>query len=91
MVTIHISGHLKTHSHGQLEIALSGEFQDVGDVLAELWQRHPGLRDRVLDEQGEIREHVNVFAGGSNIKKLDRLATRFDTSEIHIFNAVSGG
>ena len=66
-------------------------FARVGEVLDSLWQRHPALRDRVLNEQGEIRQHVNIFAGTVDVKRLDGLATPLKSDEIHIFNAVSGG
>ena len=90
-VTVHLSGHLKPYSDGAVELDLPGEFSTVGDALASLWQRHPALRDRVLNEQGEIRQHVNIFAGSDDVKRLNGLATKLSTNELHIFNAVSGG
>ena len=90
-ITIHLSGHLKPFSGGEIEIALSGEYTTVGDVLDSLWQRHLSLRDRVLNEQGEIRQHVNIFVGSDDVKRLKGLDTAVKNGEIHIFNAVSGG
>lgn len=90
-VRIHLSGHLKQFANGEVEIGLSGEFAAVSDALDVLWKRHDGLRDRVLNEQGEIRQHVNIFAGTSDIKRKKGLATKLTTDSIHIFNAVSGG
>ena len=90
-LTIHLSGHLKPFSGGQVEIDLPGEFSTVRDALESLWQQHPALRDRVLNEQGEIRQHVNIFAGSYDVKRLKGLATKLFTNELHIFNAVSGG
>lgn len=90
-VTIHISGHLKPFTGGEVEIPLAGDFATVGDVLDSLWTRHVALRDRVLTEQGEIRRHVNIFMGSDDVKRLEGLETPIKNSEIHIFNAVSGG
>ena len=90
-VTVHISGHLKSLTGGVLEIPLSEAHSSVDQALVELWRRHPALRDRVLNEQGEIRQHVNIFANGEDVKRNDGLATRLRGGEIHIFNAVSGG
>jgi sulfur-carrier protein len=90
-VTVFLSGHLKTHTEGAVEVILDGEFETAGDVLASLWEVHPALRDRVLDEQGEVRTHVNIFVGGKNVKQQEGLATRVNAEELHIFNAVSGG
>jgi molybdopterin synthase sulfur carrier subunit len=90
-VTVYLSGHLKSLTGGVTEFALNGDVTTVADALNEVWQRHPALRDRVLTEQGEIRQHVNVFMGSSDIKRLNGLETPLDADEIHIFNAVSGG
>jgi molybdopterin converting factor small subunit len=52
----------------------------------------PGLRDRVVTEQREIREHVNVFVGVENVRYTGGLATPLgEGAEISIFQAVSGG
>lgn len=90
MVTVHLSGHLKPFTGGAVEVKLPGQFVAVGDALESLWQQHP-LRDRVLNEQGEIRQHVNIFAGSDDVKRLKGLRTPLSTDELHIFNAVSGG
>ena len=91
MVVVYLSGHLKSFTGGETEIALESEFESVQAALDTLWKRHPALRDRVLDEQGRIRQHVNVFVGSDDVKRLDGLRTKVKSGEIHIFNAVSGG
>lgn len=90
-VTIHLSGHLKPYTGGEVEISLPGEFATVNEALRSLWKKHIALRDRVLNEQGEIRQHVNIFVGGDDVKRLKGLQTLLKSNEIHIFNAVSGG
>jgi molybdopterin synthase sulfur carrier subunit len=90
-VTVHLSGHLKPLANGNVEVSVPGEFETVGEALGALWNEHAALRDRVLTEQGEIRQHVNIFAGEHDVKRLGGLATKLRSSEIHIFNAVSGG
>jgi molybdopterin synthase sulfur carrier subunit len=48
--------------------------------------------DRVVDEQGEVRHHVNVFSNGESIRFLDGLRTAVrDGSTILILTAISGG
>jgi molybdopterin synthase sulfur carrier subunit len=90
-VTVHLSGHLKPFSNGEVEVQLPGDFATVGDALSCLWQQHIALRDRVLNEQGEIRQHVNIFVGSGDVKRKHGLATPLRSGDIHIFNAVSGG
>jgi molybdopterin synthase sulfur carrier subunit len=90
-VTVHLSGHLKPFADGAIEVRLPGEFVTVAHALDSLWAEHAALRERVLNEQGEIRQHVNVFVNGEDVKRGRGLATRLRSGEIHIFNAVSGG
>lgn len=91
-VTVYLSGHLKTYSGGETEIILPGNFKTVGDLLDSLWKQQLGLRDRILNEQGEIRQHVNIFYDGEDVRRQKGLQTKLDAeNELHIFNAVSGG
>jgi len=51
-----------------------------------------GLRDRVVTEQGQLRQHVNVFLNGENIRRKELLETKLaDGGEITILPSVSGG
>ncbi|MEO6654617.1 MAG: MoaD/ThiS family protein [Pyrinomonadaceae bacterium] len=90
-VTVHLSGHLKPFSGGETEIVLDGQFAAVSDVLDSLWLRHVALRDRVLTETGEIRQHVNIFVASDDVKRLKGLQTPVTSNDVHIFNAISGG
>jgi molybdopterin synthase sulfur carrier subunit len=75
-------------SHVDVEIP-GGTLQDA---LEALFAAHPALRDRILTERGEIREHVNVFVGKSEARRASGLATSLaDGMEISIIPAISGG
>ena len=91
MIKIHLGGHLKSFAGGETLVELDSEFNSVAAALDSLWKFHPGLRDRVLNEQGEIRQHVNIFLGSEDVKRMKGLDTKVTENEIHIFNAVSGG
>jgi len=90
-VVVFLSGHLKNFTGGETEVGFESDFDSIAEVLEALWKRHPGLRDRILNEQGEIRQHVNIFLDTDDVKRLDGLKTAINANEIHIFNAVSGG
>jgi molybdopterin converting factor small subunit len=68
------------------------EGDDVGGALAGLVARHPSLAERLRDEHGNMREHVNIFANDEDMRYLDgeRTALR-DGDIVHIVPAVSGG
>jgi sulfur-carrier protein len=91
MVTVYLSGHLKSYTGGETQASLDANFATVGETLDSLWKIFPALRDRILTEQGEIRQHVNIFVGSDDVKRLNGLDTTLKSSEIYIFNAVSGG
>ena len=62
------------------------------DALDALAGETPGVRDRVLTEQGEVRPHVNVFVGAESCRWTGGLDTPIgDGAEIAIFPAISGG
>lgn len=65
----------------------------VGDALDALLAEHEALESRVLTDQGELREHINVLLNGSNVAvDGDGLDTTLeDGDELALFPPVSGG
>jgi molybdopterin synthase sulfur carrier subunit len=64
----------------------------VGDAIAMLGRDYPGIRQRVLDDQNNIRRHVNVFVDGENVRFANGGATQItNDSEVRIYPAISGG
>ena len=91
-VAFYIPSYLRPFTDGRARVELPRCPENVGQALAALWSMHPGVRDRVVTEQGELRPHINVFVGEESI----RSARGFDTPvppecEIAILPAVSGG
>jgi MoaD family protein len=91
-VTFHLPGYLQPfagHQH-RVEVDVRGETVDA--ALRALAERYPGVCDRVLTEQGEIRRHVNLFLNEESLRFTGGLATAVpDGSRIVILPAVSGG
>ena len=64
----------------------------MADALSALWMLYPGVRDRIATEQGQIREHVNIFVGDEDIRYSGGLMTSVAAgSQISIVPAISGG
>lgn len=79
-----------TGGRSQVEVQVPG--QTVADALSALWAAYPAVRDRVVNEQDQIRQHINIFVGNENIRYTGGLSTRVpDQSQISIVPAVSGG
>lgn len=92
MITFQIAGYLTEFTAGAAEIKIDASPTKVRDALNDLWEQHAGLKDRVLTEQGEVRQHVNIFVNSSIVRRDQVLdAPLKDTAEICIMPAVSGG
>ena len=92
MITFNITGFLTEFAEGRSQIAIDSSASTVAEALEELWKLHLGLRDRVLNEQGELRRHVNIFLDNENIRRQQLLATPISaSSELTILPSVSGG
>jgi molybdopterin converting factor small subunit len=92
VITIELPKALGLSIDGKSEVVIDEPCATVGDALAALGRRAPGVLDRVVDEQGEVRMHVNVFKDGESIRFLDGLQTAApDGSTILILAAISGG
>jgi molybdopterin converting factor small subunit len=91
-ITFHIPGPLRSFAEGRSQVKLEGTAATLSDALQALWVACPGIRDRVLTEQGLIREHINVFVGKEDVRYTGGLATPISPgAEISIVPAVSGG
>ncbi len=64
----------------------------VGEVIAELQARFPGIQERLVDEKGEVRRFVNVYVNEEDIRFLNNQQTPLkDGDEISIIPAIAGG
>ncbi len=61
----------------------------VGELLADLDRRFPGIRFRMIDEQDGIRPHVRIFVNRQRAAGLDETLAPGD--EVQILQALSGG
>ena len=87
-----IPGALREFSGGRSQVDIVAKPATVAQALLALWTLCPGMRDRVVTEQGEVRPHINIFVGDENIRYSGGLATRLSAeSVISIVPAVSGG
>jgi molybdopterin converting factor small subunit len=91
-IVFHIPGPLLSLTDGHRRIEIDGSPATVREALDILFALYPGIRDRVLTEQNQIREHVNLFVGNEELRYLDGFTTPITEGvEITIMQAVSGG
>jgi molybdopterin synthase sulfur carrier subunit len=64
----------------------------VGEAFVMLGRDYPAIRQRVLDDQNNIRRHVNVFVNGENVRLAQGGLTEVSNdSDVWIYPALSGG
>jgi sulfur-carrier protein len=86
MATVRLRAPLSELAGGRRELELDGA--TVADLLRALEHEHPDIRGWILDERGDIREHINVFVN----KEYGRETTPLSPSDkVHIIPAISGG
>lgn len=91
-VTVVLPRALQPFAHDAGALELPASCATVSGALRAVGARWPALLDRVVTEQGVVREHVNIFVGQESIrfaKGLDTPVSEGDT--IMIVAAVSGG
>lgn len=61
----------------------------MAELLADLDRQFPGIRHRMIDEQGRVRPHMRIFVNGKQSFDLDEAVTSSDV--VQIIQALSGG
>ena len=88
--TVRIPTILRTFTSGEGEVTAEGS--TLREVLDNLETSFPGIRDRILDEQGVLRRFVNVYVGDDDVRFIGGLdAEVADGARISIIPAVAGG
>ena len=89
-ITVRIPTPLRSFTNGADQVTAQGN--TVGEVLRDLSYVHAGLRERILDPNGRLRNFVNLFVGSRNIRTLDGLNTVVSEGDVlSIVPAVAGG
>ena len=84
---VHVPSALLSYTGRQSEVDAAGS--TLTEVLYDLDRRYPGLRFRIIDEQDNVRPHINIFVNGERVRVLDTSLT--DGDDIAIMMSLSGG
>ena len=89
-VTVRIPTTMRPIAGGVSSVQVDGV--TLADVLANLDKAHPGFRERLFDDSGELRRFVNVFVADEDIRFLDGVDTPVAEGQtVSIVPAVAGG
>jgi molybdopterin converting factor small subunit len=89
-VSVRIPTILRTYTGDQSQVSAEGS--TLSEVLDSLEADHPGIKARVVDEQGALRRFVNIYVAEEDV----RFASGLDTptpegTQVSIIPAVAGG
>jgi molybdopterin synthase sulfur carrier subunit len=89
-VSVRIPTILRTYTGGESEVSAEGG--TLAEVLDSLDGSYPGIKARILDDQGAIRRFVNVYVGNDDVRFLQALDTSTpEGTQISVIPAVAGG
>ena len=89
-VTVRVPTTLRSLTSGESEVDVEGG--TVANVLDNLEGAHPGFKERILDDVGQLRRFVNVFVSDDDVRFVDGLSTTVPDGEtLSIVPAVAGG
>ncbi|GAA2078485.1 MoaD/ThiS family protein [Aeromicrobium halocynthiae] len=89
-VSVRIPTILRSYTGGESQVSADGA--TLADVLDSLESAHPGIKARVVDDNGALRRFVNVYVAEEDVRFSDGLQTPTpDGAQISIIPAVAGG
>ena len=81
---------LRTYTGDASEVSAEGS--TLAEILDDLEANHPGIRARILDDNGKVRRFVNVYVGDEDVRFEKGLQTEVkDGQQVSIIPAVAGG
>jgi sulfur-carrier protein len=89
-IDVRIPTILRSYTDGQKAVQATGD--TIADLLADLDVRHPGLRGRLITEEGALHRFVNVYINDEDVRFLGSLDAKLnDGDTVTILPAVAGG
>ncbi len=89
-VLVRIPTPLQKFTKNQSEVQVDGA--TVSEVLGQLDEQFPGVRERLCDDQGAVRKFINLYLNDEDIRFMDGAQTGVkDGDELAIIPAIAGG
>ena len=90
MIKVRIPTPLRPLTKGQGEVEATAA--TITEMIETLNSAHPGLKDRLCDDKGELRRFVNIYVNEEDIRFLQGKETSLkDGDEVSIVPAIAGG
>ncbi|MDP3518869.1 MAG: MoaD/ThiS family protein [Pseudohongiella sp.] len=90
MIRVFLPSQVDSYTAGEREQHFDAQgIRSLSDVMVALDRRFPGIRFRLVDEQGGIRRHIAMFVGETMVRSLEVPVA--DNNRVQIVGALSGG
>ena len=89
-VRVRIPTPLRAMTKGSADVQVTAD--TVGDLIEDLERQFPGMRERLVEESGEIRRFINIYVNQEDIRFLQGAKTALKLGdEVSIVPAIAGG
>ncbi|MEJ7619487.1 MAG: ubiquitin-like small modifier protein 1 [Aquificaceae bacterium] len=89
-ITVRVPTPLRRITNGQGEVQVQAS--TIREAIEKLEEAYPGFKERLVDEQGEVRRFVNLYLNDEDIRFLKGLDTELkDGDVLSIVPAIAGG
>lgn len=90
MPTVKFTSNLKRFYPDLAPLDVQGK--TVAEILEEIEARYSGLKDYIVDENGTLRKHVNIFIGNDMVQDRQSLKDELtERDQVYVMQALSGG
>ncbi len=89
-IEVRIPPILRTYTDGAKSVTAQGD--NLGSLIDDLESNHPGIKGRLLDDEGGLRRFVNVYVNDEDVRFIGGLETEVNDGDVvSILPAVAGG
>ena len=89
-VTVRVPTPLQKLTQNQREIKACAT--NIKELIEDMEKKFPGIKDRIYDEQGKVRQFINIYVNEEDIRFLQNEETPLqDGDEVSIIPAIAGG
>jgi len=89
-IKVRIPTPLRKLTNGESEVEANGA--DISELIDDLEKSYPGIKDKLCEENGNVRKFLNIYLNDDDIRFMDSLATELrDGDSISLIPAIAGG
>jgi molybdopterin synthase sulfur carrier subunit len=89
-VLVRIPTPLRSLTKGQAEVQVAAD--NVADLIEDLEKQFPGIKERLVDEGGEVRRFINFYINEEDVRFLQGSKTALKVGDqVSIVPAIAGG